>query len=101
MRTIAIFLATGLCAAATPADAQEAEPHFAPFDVVQSPAPGAKAITEFDLAGAPVSLNAYGRKARARMLNATEESDEARKLGGAFDRAARPAVVTIEARVSF
>ncbi len=101
IKTIVIFLATGLCVAAAPANAQEMEPHFAAFDVTQSPAPGANAIAEFSVAGAPVTVNAYGRKARARMLGAMQESDEARKLGGAFDRAARPAVMTVEARLSF
>lgn len=91
------------CAAlfATAAQAGEAEPYFAAFDVAQSPAPRSHEIAEFDLAGAPVTLNAYGRKMRARAMGVTQESDELRRLSGAFDPAARPAVVTIEAEIRF
>lgn len=99
MRAIMMVCCAGLFA--TAAEAGEAEPYFAAFDVAQSPAPHSREIAAFDLAGAPVSVNAYGRKERARAMGASEESDELRKLSGAFDRTARPAVVTIEAQIRF
>lgn len=94
---------TIFCAAlfATAVQAGEAEPYFAAFDVAQSPAPRSHEIAAFELGGAPVSLNAYGRKMRAHAMGVTQESEELRKLSGAFDPAARPAVVTIEAEIRF
>jgi len=101
MRAI-IMLFSVIATASAPAAADEGrEPNYAPFDVAQSPPQNEREFASFDLAGAPVSLNAYGRKARARAVGAVQESDELRKLGGAFDRAVRPAVLTIEASVSF
>jgi len=101
MRAI-IILCGAMATALAPATADEGrEPTYAPFDVAQSPPPRDREFASFEVAGAPVSLNAYGRKARARAVGSTQESDELRKLGGAFDRAARPAILTIEASVSF
>lgn len=93
-----------LCAifAATPALADDGnEPQFAPFEVTQTEGRAAQPVTEFEFIGAPVAINAYGRKARARAMGDARESDELRKLSGAFDRAARPAIVTIEAQIRF
>lgn len=101
MRAITIIVFAGLCALAPHAAAEEREPHFAPFDVAQSPARRGRAITHVEIAGEAVSLNAYGRRARARMLGATKELEEARELGGVFEGAPQPALVTIEASLSF
>lgn len=84
-----------------PAFAGESEPHFAAFDVTQSPAPRAHAIGALDVGGRSVTLNAYGRKALAHKRGDAAEMERAKQLSGAFDPAARPAVVTFEASVSF
>ncbi|MEK7265471.1 MAG: hypothetical protein AAB227_05160 [Pseudomonadota bacterium] len=99
----AIILTLGVWAAAlAPANAdEEREPVYAQFEVTQSAPPRNREITSFEVAGAPVALIAYGRKARARAVGAVQESDELRRLSGAFDPAARPAIVTFEAKVSF
>lgn len=106
MRSIAFILCASLCVAATSArgqtpDTAPAEATYAPFAVTKSPARRAHAISTFEVAGENISLHAYGRKARARRFDDTRESDELRKLSGAFDPAARPAVVTLEMSVSF
>jgi len=96
-----IIIFCALCAA-TPALADDGnEPQFAPFEVTQTEGRAAQPVTEFQFIGAPVAINAYGRKSRARAMGDLRESDELRKLSGALDRAARPAVVTIEAQISF
>ena len=101
MRAIIVTLGVW-AAAAAPANADEnREPVYAPFEVSQSAPPRNREIATFQVAGAPVSVNAYGRKARARAVGAVKESDELRRLSGAFDPAARPAIVTFEAKVSF
>lgn len=101
MRAIIIMLGV-LSAGAAPASAEEPlEPVYAPFEVVQSMPPRNPEIVSFEVAGAPVAVNAYGRKARARAVGAVQESEELRRLSGAFDPAARPALVTIEAKISF
>lgn len=101
MRAIFIMVSVW-AAAAAPANAEEGrEPIYAPFEVAQSAPPRNREIASFDVAGAPVSVNAYGRKARARAVGAVQESEELRRLSGAFDPAARPAIVTFEAKVSF
>lgn len=99
MRAILLMICAGLLA--TEAAAEDGEPHFDAFEVSQSPSPRAHAIARFEIGGAPMSLNAYGRKARAQILGETRESAAARQLAGAFDPAAKPAVVTFEARLSF
>ena len=99
MRAILLIICAGLFE--TAAAAEEAEQHFAAFDVLQSPSLRTHAIAQFNIGGAPMSLNAYGRKARAQMCGETQESDAARQLAGAFDPAAKPAFVTFEARLSF
>ena len=97
-----IILLCAWTAAAAPANAGDGrEPIYAPFEVSQSAPPRDREIASFEVAGAPVSLNAYGRKARARAVGAVQESEELRRLSGAFDPAARPAIVTFEAKVSF
>jgi hypothetical protein len=99
-----ILVCASLSVAAAPAHAENsdnAEPHFAPFEVNQSPPRGGHAITRFNVAGEPVSLHAYGRKARARMHDASQEVEAARQQSAAFDPRTRPAVVTFEARLSF
>lgn len=101
MRTTMILVCASLSVAAAPAHAGSVEPNFAPFEVNQSPPQGAYAITRFTVAGEAVSLHAYGRKARARMLDASREVEAARQQGAAFDPRTRPAVVTFEARLSF
>lgn len=100
MRTAIIILCATLGASAANAGDLD-EPHFAPFEVTQSSAPTERTVAGFEFAGAPVEINAYGREARARATGALQESNELRKLSGAFDRASGPAVVTIEARISF
>ena len=100
------IICAGLGVAATPALGQSTSPApaeavFAPFAVTQAPPRRAHAISTFEIAGESVSLSAYGRKARARRFDDMRESDELRKLSGAFDPAARPAVVTIEMSMNF
>ncbi len=101
MRTTMILVCASLSVAAAPARADGAEPNFAPFEVNQSPPRGGHAITRFNVAGDAVTLHAYGRKARARMLGASREVEAARQQSAAFDPRTRPAIVTFEARLSF
>jgi hypothetical protein len=96
-----IFIFCATCAATTAIAQDNNEPQFAPFEVTQTEGRAAQPVTEFEFIGAPVAINAYGRKARARAMGDARESDELRKLSGALDRAARPAVITIEAQISF
>lgn len=106
MRAIALILGAVLGVAATPALCQSsgaapADAVYAPFAVTQTSARRAHVISSFEIAGESVSLSAYGRKARARRFDDAHESDELRRLSGAFDPAARPAVVTLEMSVNF
>ncbi len=106
MRSIALIMCASLGVAATPAlgqtlDNAPADTDYAPFAVTQTPAGRTHAISSFEIAGESVSLTAYGRKARARRFDDARESDELRKLSGAFDPAVRPAVVTLEMSVNF
>ncbi len=106
MRAITLTLCASFSISTTPAlgqpsDKASADAVFAPFAVTQSPGRLNRAISSFEFAGESVSLHAYGRKARARRFDDMRESDDLRKLSGAFDPAARPAVVTIEMSVNF
>jgi hypothetical protein len=96
-----ILICAGLSVATAPAHAKDAEPHFAAFEVTQSPPRRGHAITRFNVAGEAVALHAYGRKARAQMLDVSREVEQARQQSAAFDPRTRPAVVTFEARISF
>ncbi|MCB2114641.1 MAG: hypothetical protein KDD85_14005 [Parvularculaceae bacterium] len=85
----------------TPAAAGESEPHFAPFDVTQTRAAQTRDIASFEVAGAPIAFNAYGRYSRARKFGVVREITNAHRLGQAFDPATKPAFVTLEASVRF
>lgn len=100
MRAMINFCAAALCAVA-PAAAEEREPHYSAFDVTQSPPPRGRDIAQFDVAGAPVAFNAYGRYARARKFDSVRDVTDAHRLGEAFDPATKPAFVTLEASVRF
>jgi len=106
MRNAVIMLGLCLAVAAGPAEAQEEsaparEAHYAPFEVTQSPPPRARAIASFGLGGESVSLRAYGREARARRLGAVREMEEAREMNKVFEDGPAPALVTVEASISF
>jgi len=100
MRAMMSFCAAALCVVA-PAAAEEREPHFASFDVSQSPAPRGRDMAQVNVAGAPVAFNAYGRQAHARRFGVMRQMTEAHRLGQAFDPATKPAFVTLEASVRF
>ncbi len=71
------------------------------FARIEAAQPRGSEIAAFDLAGSKVTIAAYGRRAHARAMNFTQESDEARKHAHVFDRNALPPAVTFEARISF
>ena len=99
-RTTLIAAVLCSCAAGTPAGAQ-AQEGYAPFEVTRSAARRGHPIAKLDVAGAPVFLKAYGRKARARQFDSFRELHEARAMKQVFDGAPQPALVTFEARVPF
>lgn len=101
MRKIAIIVGASVGLCATPAQADPAPDGYQPFDVTRSAARRGISVTRFDLAGAPVSINAYGRKSRARLFDATAETRDLRRQAAAFDNAAKPALLTLEMRLHF
>ncbi|NWG92808.1 MAG: hypothetical protein HXY21_09925 [Parvularculaceae bacterium] len=99
-KSLLILIAAAQLAAG---EAFAAEPRgdYAPFDVARSAPRRVHELAAFEIAGAPVALNAYGRKARARRYEVVRETREDRLHAAAFDRAARPPLLTLEMRVSF
>lgn len=101
MRPIARIAFCLLCLAASPARAQAAGEGYAPFEVTRAAARRGHVVTAFDVAGAPVFVKAYGRKARARLFDGARELHEARAMKAVFDGAPQPALVTFEIRIPF
>lgn len=101
MRKIAIILGASVGLGGAPASAQSDGDAYQPFEVTRSAVRRGVAITSFDVAGAPVSINAYGRKARARRFDSMEEMKDQRRQAAAFDGDAKPALMTVEMRVHF
>ncbi len=101
MRAIGLIIGAALCLAAGEASAQQSDEGYAAFEVTRSSPRRAAEVAAFDLAGAPVSVNAYGRKARARRFDSVEGTREDRLHAAAFDKAARPPLLTLEMRVNF
>lgn len=65
MKVIGLAVAGVFWLGAAPAAAQEAEAGYHPFEVTRNVSRRGACVAAFDVAGAPVSINAYGRKARA------------------------------------
>lgn len=106
MRKVGLITCASLAIAAAPVKAQERgaqerDAEFAPFEVTRTPARRGHPIAMFEIAGESVALAAYGRKARARMFDASRELREARAMSRVFEGAPQPALVTFEMRVSF
>jgi hypothetical protein len=99
-RTILIGVAAAWLSAGG-AFAIEPQGDYAAFEVARSAPRRIHEIAAFEVAGAPVAVNAYGRKARARRFDAVRETREDRLHAAAFDPAARPPLLTLEMRVSF
>lgn len=100
MRAIGLIIGAFLGFAANGASAQQGDGYGA-FEVTRSAPRRHHAITTFEIAGAPVFINAYGRKTRARMFDVVRETREDRLHAAAFDRAARPPILTVEMRMRF
>jgi len=58
-------------------------------------------IAELGLGGRTMSVMAYGPNARARAVGRVKETRNARAMTRVFPGAPAPAIVTIEARISF
>lgn len=101
MRAIGFIASAGLLFAAPDAGAQERGAEYAPFDVTRTEIRRGHEIASFEFAGAPVSVAAYGRKARARRFDARDALREARVMSRVYEGAPQPALVTVEMRVSF
>ncbi|MFZ5617707.1 MAG: hypothetical protein ACOZAA_10370 [Pseudomonadota bacterium] len=101
MRLIAFIAGAGLMIAAAPAGAQDREAEYTLFGVTRTEIRRGHEITSFELAGAPISVTAYGRKARARLFDSREALREARVMSRVYEGAPRPALITVEMRLSF
>lgn len=94
----AVMAMTGAAAAAD----QHVDGHYFYTDIPASHgASAARDFASFNIAGEPIFLRAQGRKARAEADGMTAEIEEMRKHAHVFDRAAQPAIFTIEARIRF
>jgi hypothetical protein len=86
---------------AAPAGAEAPDDGYQAFEVTRSVARRGVSLAAFDVVGAPLSINAYGRKARARLFDAMAETRDLRRQAAAFDESARPALLTLEMRLHF
>lgn len=95
------------CAAAAafgapvPASAQSAPPSWTALEQSVDRSRGGFPVAEFSVDGRQVSVNAYGRRMRARALDATDALHRARIDRKIYDGAPSPSLVTLEVSLSF
>lgn len=105
MRTFLIAACASLACGAT-AGAFEDLPAGPAIKSALTPAPTGLArpgrtIAAFAVDERLVTVNAYGRRARARLNGDLEELHNARAMGRVYDGAPQPALVTLELSVRF